>query len=595
MPLTLTNGSVTSWSIRTIGVIGPGIVGMPMAALLADARVRIGTDQPARVHIVQRRSPSSGWKVDAINRGESPIGGVEPGLDAVVKATVAAGLLAASDDPADLADADVVLVSVQTDRDGIGPDYGPLFGALEGLIAALARRPTGNVPLVVFESTLAPSSMATLIRDRFAAGGLVEGRDVLLGNSPNRVMPGRLVERVRTSDKIVAGLHPATPGLIQRLYAHVVTGATLHPTNSLTAEVVKTLENAYRDVRIAFAAEIARFCDARDVDFFALRDAVNQRLSQADRASADPLAVPVGGLLVPTAGVGGHCLPKDGVLLWWRRREAGDDGSRSLILAARTVNDESPAATLALAEALIAHEPRGPAGAEVVVGAERPGRSAAGPIDGRPVTLLGTAYRGDSEDTRNSPAFALARLLLARGCPVTFHDPFVRPDDPNLKRFGFAQMFTRDLGAALAKAEVVVACVAHGDYARAGRALLERAPALHTFVDGCNLLPRRSLEGAPFAVAGIGHGRQAPSAELVDFALAGFQAVERGVAREVSDLCDFLNERYAADDFQRVRFSEVQRLAATCSTGCAIVDAVPPAPVAPYQGFLPRLVKLALG
>jgi len=569
MPLTLTNGTVTGWSVRKIGVIGPGIVGMPMAALLADARVRIGSDQPARVHIVQRRSPSSGWKVDAINRGESPIGGVEPGLDGVVKATVAAGLLSASDDPADLADADVVLVSVQTDRDGSGPDYGPLFGALEGLIAALARRPAGNVPLVVFESTLAPSSMATLIRDRFAADGLLEGRDVLLGNSPNRVMPGRLVERVRTSDKIVAGLHPATPGLIQRLYRHVVTGATLHPTNSLTAEVVKTLENAYRDVRIAFAAEIVRFCDAHDVDFFALRDAVNQRLAQADRASSDPLAVPVGGLLVPTVGVGGHCLPKDGVLLWWRRREAGDDGSTSLILTARTVNDESPSATLALAEAL-------------------------GPVDGRPVTLLGTAYRGDSEDTRNSPAFALARLLLARGCPVTFHDPFVRPDDPNLTRFGFAKLFTRDLDAALASAEVVVACVAHGDYARAGRALFERAPALRTFVDGCNLLPRHVLEGARFATAGIGHGSQAPPAELVQFTLAGFQAVERGVAREVSALCDFLNERYAADDFQRVRFSEVQRLAATCSTGCAIVDALPPSPVAPHQGFLPRLVRLAL-
>jgi UDP-N-acetyl-D-mannosaminuronic acid dehydrogenase len=540
-----------------------------MAALLARARVRLGSDEPAHVHIVQRRSPSSGWKVDAINRGESPIGGVEPDLADVVRETVAAGLLSASDDVADLRDADVVLVSVQTDRDGIGPDYGPLFGALDGLLPALARRPAGNVPLVVFESTLAPSSMATVIRERFAAAGLVEGRDVLLGNSPNRVMPGRLVERVRTSDKIVAGLHPETPGLILRLYRHVVTGATLYPTNSLTAEVVKTLENAYRDVRIAYAAEIVRFCDAHDVDFFALRDAVNEGLRQTDRASADPLAVPVGGLLVPTAGVGGHCLPKDGILLWWRRREAGDDGSRSLILTARTVNDESPAETLRLAEAL-------------------------GPLDGRPVTLLGTAYRGDSEDTRNSPAFALARLLLARGCRVTFHDPFVRPDDPNLVRFGFADRFTRDLPSALAGAEVVVACVAHGEYARAGRALFAAAPALRVFVDGCNLLPRQALEGTPFAVAGLGHGRQAPPAALIDFARAGFQAVERGVAREVAALCDFLNERYAADDFQRVRFSEVQRLAATCSTGCVIVDALPAEPVAPYQGFLPRMVKVAL-
>ena len=84
------------------------------------------------------------------------------------------------------------------------------------------------MPLVVFESTLAPSTMATLVRDFFAERGLVEGRDVLLGNSPNRVMPGRLVERVASSDKLVAGLHPDTPGLIERLYRRIVTRGTLH-------------------------------------------------------------------------------------------------------------------------------------------------------------------------------------------------------------------------------------------------------------------------------------------------------------------------------------------------------------------------------
>ncbi len=99
----------------------------------------------------------------------------------------------------------------------------------------------------------------------------------------------------------------------------------VYRTNSLTAEIVKTLENAYRNVRIAYAAEVARYCDAHDVDFFALRDKVNAAMSRGDDASADPRAVPSGALLVPTVGVGGHCLPKDGILLWWRAIEANED------------------------------------------------------------------------------------------------------------------------------------------------------------------------------------------------------------------------------------------------------------------------------
>lgn len=211
MPLTLENDKVTSWTVRKIAVVGPGIVGMPMAAMLAHARILEGSQEPAKVVVVQRNSPTSGWKVDAINEGRSPIGGIEPDLDRVVKESVAAGLLSASHGYEALADADMILISVQTDKKGAEPDYGPMFEALTGIAQALQKRPKGNVPLIVFESTLAPSSMATVIKDHFARHGLVEGKDILLGNSPNRVMPGRLVERVAASDKIIAGLHPETP------------------------------------------------------------------------------------------------------------------------------------------------------------------------------------------------------------------------------------------------------------------------------------------------------------------------------------------------------------------------------------------------
>lgn len=571
MSLNLVSERVAAWRVDKIAVVGPGIVGMPMAALLAHAQIREGSDRPAHVTVIQRNSATSGWKVDAINAGRSPIGGVEPDLERVVADAVAAGLLSASHDYAAARDADVVLICTQTDKLGLAPDYGPLFEALEGIARELAQRPAGNVPLIVFESTLAPSTMATLVRDFFAERGLVEGRDVLLGNSPNRVMPGRLVERVASSDKLVAGLHPDTPGLIERLYRRIVTRGTLHPTNSMTAEVVKTLENAYRDVRVAYASEVARYCDAHDIDFYALRDQVNAALQQQDSASADPNAVPSGGLLVPTVGVGGHCLPKDGILLWWRALEAGLPTAQSLILESRRINDASPAQTLELAERRF------------------------GSLKGRPVALLGTAYRFNSEDTRNSPTLTLARLLLDRGVRVTIHDPYVYPTDQNLRKTGLTPYFTRELAPAVEQAEIIFLCTGHRDYVERRDELLDAASHAVGVVDACNLWRAGDLVGRPLGYTGIGRGTATPSAELVAAVVEGFRTVEAGVSNEVDAVVCFLNERYAADEFNRVRFSEVQRIAGTCVTGCAIVD---PRPLAPGQGsseFRSRLVAVASG
>jgi len=538
------------WPIGKIGVVGPGIVGMPMAALLARASMRGVLPTKPHVVVVQRASATSGWKVDAINAGRSPIGGVEPDLDAVVAETVAAGVLSATHDMAAIADADAILICTQTDRDGLGPDYGPLFSAVGELARAIRATPRSRAPVIVFESTLAPSSMHTVVREEFARHGLIEGRDVLLGNSPNRVMPGRLVHRVMTSDKLVAGLTPATPRRIARLYGTIVTQGTLHQTNSLTAEIVKTLENAYRDVRIAFAAEVARFCDARDIDFYEVRRQCNEQIGQTDRASADPGAVPTGALLIPTIGVGGHCLPKDGILLSWRRLERDAGESQSMFLESRRINDEAPAESIRLAERTF------------------------GSLDGRPVALMGTAYRFDSEDTRNSPTLTLAKLLLAKGCRVSLHDPYVRHGDQNLERTGLEPHFTQDVGTAVGDAEYLFFCTAHRTYLDEWDSIRRQARSVRGVFDGCNLLSRQSV-GADLLYAGIGRGTHAPEPDLVDAVLRGFRIVEQRVANELAELIEFLNAEYTADEFNRADFREVQRLAATCGTGCAIVDPRP--------------------
>jgi UDP-N-acetyl-D-mannosaminuronic acid dehydrogenase len=223
--------NLKTWKVSKIGVIGPGIVGMPMAAMLASAKIKIGTYQPAKVIVLQRESVNSGWKVDTINKGRSVIGGIEPDLDRITNDAVNSGMLSASHDYSVLSDADVILISVQTDKKGFEPDYGPLFGALEKLGGALRNKPADKIPLIIFESTLAPTTMNTLIMDYFKKYALVEGKDILLGNSPNRVMPGRLVERIRDCDKLAGGLHSETPKLISRLYSHIVTKGTVFQTN----------------------------------------------------------------------------------------------------------------------------------------------------------------------------------------------------------------------------------------------------------------------------------------------------------------------------------------------------------------------------
>jgi UDP-N-acetyl-D-mannosaminuronic acid dehydrogenase len=540
-----------------------------MAALLAHARIREGSDIPAKILVLQRNSRTSGWKVPAINRGESVIGGVEPSLDEIVADAVKEGVLSASHSYEDASDADVVLISVQTDKkEGFTPDYGPLFEALEGIAKALCKKPAGNIPIVVFESTLAPSTMLTVIRDLFAKHGLIEGRDVLLGNSPNRVMPGRLVERVAAADKLVAGLHPLTPVLISRLYSRIVTKGQLHQTNSMTAEVVKTLENAYRDVRIAFAAEVVRFCDQHDIDFYAVRDAVNERLAQTDSASGNATAVPSGGILVPTIGVGGHCLPKDGILLWWRKLEAKADTSRSLILESRLINDDSPEQTLQLGERTF------------------------GSFAGKRVALLGLAYRFDSEDTRNSPTLTTAKLLLDRGSVVTIHDPYVRVGDQNLERFGLSPLFTNDLKTALAEADYVVFCTGHAVYREERDKIVALAPKLRGVLDGANLFRPGELPAAvPYA--GIGRGQGKPSAEFLTFVEKSFRVMERGVANEVLGVVQFLNERYASDAFNQVEFKRVHELARTCVTGCEIANPDARLEAPEYQGFRLRLTACA--
>lgn len=560
--------SPDSWKIEKIGVIGPGIVGMPMAGLLANSEIKIGTSNPAKVIVVQRESINSGWKIQSINSGKSVIGGIEPDLDEIVKNAVNKGLLSASSDYNILSDADVILVSVQTDKKGLEPDYGPLFEALEKLGSALKNKPTNKIPVVIFESTLAPTTMDTLIRAHFQKYGLEEGKDILLGNSPNRVMPGRLVERIVESDKLAGGLNPITPILIHRLYKNIVTKGNIYETNSITAEIVKTLENAYRDVRIAFSAEVVRFCDENDIDFYFVRDQINKRLAQVDFANENPNEVPSGGILIPTLGVGGHCLPKDGILLWWRKLAISATSPRSLILESRKINNESPVKTFYQTEKVF------------------------GDLKNKKIALLGVAYRFNSEDTRNSPTLELANYLREQGIKYIMHDPYVKIDDQNILKFSQQDYLTQNLSEALSDAEIVIICTAHKEYLDRVNQLLN-TKSISAVMDACNIYKKLMFDGTSIKYSGIGRGKNIPAEIFTDFVYSSFRVMETGLANELNNLIEFYNETYAYNEFNKVDFDVVQRLAKTCSTGCEIANTGKINLLPDYNGFSFELSRIA--
>jgi hypothetical protein len=206
--------------------------------------------------------------------------------------------------------------------------------------------------------------------------------------------------------------------------------------------------------------------------------------------------------------------------------------------------------------------------------------------------LLGTAYRFNSEDTRNSPTLTLAELLLQNRCDVVLHDPYVKQEDQKLAKFNLQKYFTNDIEKALNNAEVAIFCTAHRVYSQDREALLKSAPGLQGVFDGCNLFKRSDFNGN-VGYAGIGRSDGSPGDTFIDFVHNGFRIMECGVANEVNRFVNFANERFATDDFNRVDFKEMQRIAGTCITGCDIVDSAPIDDLPEYNGFVPRLVQCA--
>jgi UDP-N-acetyl-D-glucosamine dehydrogenase len=385
--------------MTTVGVIGLGYVGLPLAVAFAQE----GCDVVA-VDVDQR-------KVDAIAAGESYIEDVP---DAALAAV--GGRLQATTQYAPLRGADAVLVCVPTPLSrNREPDLGPLIEATRALAGVLVAD-----QLIVLESTTYPGTTRERVAPLLEESGLAAGRDFHLAFSPERVDPGRTDHTLRTVPKVVGGLTDACAQRARALY-EVVCDDVVLVSSPEAAELTKLLENIFRSVNIALVNELAMLTDRMGIDVWEVVDAAATKPYGFMRFDPGP-------------GMGGHCMPVDPFYLSWRAREF--DMTTEFIELAGKINQQMPHHCFALAQRALNDRGRAVKGARVLV--------------------VGVAYKPGVGDTRESPALKIIDLLRDAGADVSYHDPHVAAL-PELA------LQSTSLAEGLAAADLALIVTAHED------------------------------------------------------------------------------------------------------------------------------------
>jgi len=465
--------------IRTVGVIGMGYVGIPAAALFADA--------PAfsMVYGFQRDSKSSGYKIAMLNAGESPLKGEEPGLAELLSRVTAAGRFRCTADFSLIAECDAVTLAIQTpfaNPKDLVPDFTPLVEGLRNVGRFLTPG-----TLVVLESTITPGTTEGMARKVLEEeSGLVAGVDFCLAHAPERVMVGRLLQNIREHDRVVGGIDEVATRRACELYGPVLTKGRLIPMSATAAEVTKTAENTFRDLQIAAANQLALYCEAMGINFYDVRAGIDSLKGEGITRA----------ILWPGAGVGGHCLTKDTYHLERGVGELGPgaldwpDDLASLYITSRRINDFMPVHMLHLTASALAQA----------------GKDGATPLNGARIALLGWAFLNDSDDARNTPSAPFFEAVRAAGATVRIHDPWVDPATaPDIPA---GADIIPDLTAVLKGADAVVIFAGHREY----RSLVPTEVkalcgcAYPVVVDGRNVVEPDEWIGAGFVYRGIGRG-----------------------------------------------------------------------------------------
>jgi UDP-N-acetyl-D-mannosaminuronic acid dehydrogenase len=394
-----------SMDISTVGVIGLGYIGLPTAAILASADIKVvGVDVNPRT-------------VEAVNRGDVPF--VEPDLATYVAGAVTKGTLRAAATPEP---ADAFIIAVPTPFTG---DHEPDLSYIKAAAQAVAPQLRGD-ELLILESTSPPGATEKMaqwvleVRPDLSLDGS-DGRPVLhFAHCPERVLPGRVMIELVTNDRIVGGLTPQAAEMAKALYSVFCQGEILL-TDAVTAEMAKLVENSFRDVNIAFANELSLIADKLEIDVWELIRLANHH--------------PRVNILQPGPGVGGHCIAVDP----WFIVDADPEQAR-LIRTAREVNDGKPEWVIGKVE-------------QAVAGIEAP-----------TIAALGLAFKPDIDDLRESPARRIAARLADEfaGGTVLAVEPHIEELPAELANRRNVEL--ADLDDALKRADVVVVLVDHAAF-----------------------------------------------------------------------------------------------------------------------------------
>lgn len=348
--------------MQKVCVVGLGYIGLPTASIIATKGCQvIGVD-------------TSEFVVKTVGSGGVHI--VEPDLETLVKAAVLSGNLTTRTTPTP---ADVFIIAVPTPiKADKTADLSFVESAVRSIVPVVGK---GN--LVVVESTIPPGTIEGVVAPILAESGLEIGADLFVAHCPERVLPGRILEELVQNDRVIGGINHESALVARNFYKIFVHGSILM-TSARVAEMVKLVENAYRDVNIAFANELSLICEHLGINVWDVIDLANRH--------------PRVNVLRPGPGVGGHCIAVDP---WFIIEKA--PAQAKLLKAAREVNDLMPEHVVERIASEMAN-----------LGVEKP-----------VVASFGLTYKADVDDTRESPAKTVVEQLLKKGFTVRVCDPYV--------------------------------------------------------------------------------------------------------------------------------------------------------------------------
>lgn len=377
-----------------VTIMGLGYIGLPTAALIAGKGIHVnGVDVNKQV-------------VDTINSGKIHI--VEPDLEGLVHYAVQKKFLKAS---LKVQASDVFLVAVPTPfKKGHVPDLSYVEKATQMILPHLKP---GD--LYIIESTSPVGTTEKMAGLIFKARPELKNK-IWIAYCPERVLPGHVIYELQQNDRVIGGIDEASTEAAVRFYSRFVNG-NLHRTNSRTAEMCKLVENAYRDVNIAFANELSMICDKAGIN-------VNELI---DLASKHPRVK----ILKPGPGVGGHCIAVDP---WFIVSEFPEDAK--MIRQARTINKKKQDWVLKKVKTVAAKIMK------------EKGRI---PV----IACMGLSYKQDIDDLRESPALEIYEALKSEKYRVLAVEPNLRKDSP---------MTVTGIAEALADADLIVFLVAHKQF-----------------------------------------------------------------------------------------------------------------------------------